>query len=212
MFDLEKSIAEWRKQMLAVGIKTPVPLDELEIHLREEIEQQRKSGSNEQEIFDSAVQKIGQARLLKTEFKKAGGFIDWLAENKSARTNRILGALWLAQSTWYFIRFATSPVAVAIILYFPHYWQFFTVFSIFSTVTAIIGSIFLFRGAKFGQHIIRILACFGFLLSVLECVTGDESFAGTISRHWFGILAIFNLITIWLLRPPKKEISKPARN
>ena len=44
MFDLEQSIAEWRRQMLAAGIKTPVPLEELEIHLREEIEQQMKSG------------------------------------------------------------------------------------------------------------------------------------------------------------------------
>jgi len=72
MFDLEKSIADWRKQMLAAGIKTPVPLEELEIHLREEIERQMKSGLEEREAFTSAVQKIGQARALKTEFKKAG--------------------------------------------------------------------------------------------------------------------------------------------
>ena len=38
MFDLEQSITNWRKQMLAAGIKSPVPLEELEIHLREEIE------------------------------------------------------------------------------------------------------------------------------------------------------------------------------
>ena len=38
MFDLEQSIRNWRKQMLAAGIKSPVPLDELEIHLRDEIE------------------------------------------------------------------------------------------------------------------------------------------------------------------------------
>ena len=43
MFDLEQSIADLRRQMLAAGIKTPVPLEELEIHLREEIEQQSKS-------------------------------------------------------------------------------------------------------------------------------------------------------------------------
>jgi hypothetical protein len=72
MFDLEQSIAEWRKQMLAAGIKTPVPLEELEIHLREEIEQQMKSGLSEQEIFNSAVQKIGQANSLKMEFTKIG--------------------------------------------------------------------------------------------------------------------------------------------
>ena len=40
MFDLEQSIADWRRQMLAAGIKTPVPLEELESHLREEIERQ----------------------------------------------------------------------------------------------------------------------------------------------------------------------------
>jgi hypothetical protein len=60
MFDLEKSIAEWRKQMLAVGIKSPVPLEELEIHLREEIERQIKSGLNEQNTFEISVQQIGQ--------------------------------------------------------------------------------------------------------------------------------------------------------
>src|SRR5277367_4047895 len=76
MFDLEKSIADWRKQMLAVGIKTPVPLEELEIHLREEIERQMKSGLSEQEIFNSAVQKIGQGKVLKSEFKKVGGIFE----------------------------------------------------------------------------------------------------------------------------------------
>ena len=72
MFDLEKSIADWRKKMLAAGIKTPVPLEELEIHLREDIEQQMKSGLNEQEAFNFAVLKIGQGKALKAEFTKVG--------------------------------------------------------------------------------------------------------------------------------------------
>src|SRR5476651_1510317 len=70
MFDLEQSIAEWRTQMLAAGIKTPVPMEELEIHLREEMERQMKSGLNEAKAFDVSVQKIGQAEPLKVEFKK----------------------------------------------------------------------------------------------------------------------------------------------
>jgi len=37
MFNLEPSIAEWRRQMLAAGVKTPVPLEELESHLRDEL-------------------------------------------------------------------------------------------------------------------------------------------------------------------------------
>jgi hypothetical protein len=70
MFDLEQSISEWRKQMLAAGIKFPVPLEELEIHLREEIERQMKSGLSEQKAFEMSVQQIGQPKMLKREFKK----------------------------------------------------------------------------------------------------------------------------------------------
>jgi hypothetical protein len=71
MFDLEKSIADWRKQMLAAGIKTPVPLEELEIHLREEIERQMKTGLSEQEAFEISIQRIGQPKMLNNEFKKS---------------------------------------------------------------------------------------------------------------------------------------------
>jgi hypothetical protein len=70
MFDLEQSIANWRRQMLAAGIQTPVPLEELEIHLREEIERQTKAGLNPQYVFISAVQKLGSAHTVQTEFMK----------------------------------------------------------------------------------------------------------------------------------------------
>ena len=71
MFNLEKSIADWREQMLAAGIKTPVPLEELEIHLREEIERQMKSGLGEQKAFEISIQQIGQPKRLKNEFNKS---------------------------------------------------------------------------------------------------------------------------------------------
>jgi hypothetical protein len=70
MFDLEQAIADWRRQMLAVGIKAPVPLEELEIHLREDIAQQMQSGLSAQPAFGIAARKIGQAPELKREFKK----------------------------------------------------------------------------------------------------------------------------------------------
>ena len=56
--------------MLAAGLQTPVPLDELETHLRDEIEQQVKSGMSEAEAFKTAVEKIGRANLVQSEFKK----------------------------------------------------------------------------------------------------------------------------------------------
>ena len=72
MFNLEQSIADWRRQMLATGIKTPVPLEELEGHLREDLEKQMQSGLNPQQAFAIAVRKMGQAGALKQEFTKAG--------------------------------------------------------------------------------------------------------------------------------------------
>jgi hypothetical protein len=70
MFNLDQAILEWRRQMLAADIKSPVPLDELETHLRDEIEQQAKSGLSGAEAFKIAVQKIGQAHRVQNEFKK----------------------------------------------------------------------------------------------------------------------------------------------
>ncbi len=71
MFDLEQSIVEWWQEMLAAGIKMPVPLEELESHLREEIERQVKSGISTQQAFEISIQQIGQPKMLKSEFKKS---------------------------------------------------------------------------------------------------------------------------------------------
>ncbi len=73
MFDLEQAIAAWRQQMSSAGIQAPVPLEELELHLREEIEQQILAGLNAEKSFAVAIQKIGRMETLKTEFTKAGG-------------------------------------------------------------------------------------------------------------------------------------------
>jgi hypothetical protein len=97
MFSLEQAIAEWRRQMLAAGIKTPVPLDELESHLREDMEQQMRSGLSAPQAFEVAVQRIGQADALKAEFKKAGG-TKQTREQKLARLVLCLAGLsycWL---------------------------------------------------------------------------------------------------------------------
>jgi hypothetical protein len=70
MFNLEQAIAEWRKQMLAAGIQAPMPLEELEIHLREEIERQMKLDLNKATAFEIAGRKIGDGRQLQNEFTK----------------------------------------------------------------------------------------------------------------------------------------------
>ena len=71
MFNLEQAIAEWRKRMAAGGINSSAVLDELESHLREDVEQLQK-GRTEQQAFEAAVLQIGQAGILKCEFAKNG--------------------------------------------------------------------------------------------------------------------------------------------
>ena len=75
MFNLEQAVTDWRQRMLAAGIKTPVPLEELESHLREEIEQRIKAGLNEATAFAAAVESVGVAQGVRAEFAKieAGG-------------------------------------------------------------------------------------------------------------------------------------------
>jgi hypothetical protein len=71
MFNLERAISDWRREMKSAGIKTPTTLDELETHLREEIERQIKSGLTEVQAFVFATQQMGEAGMLKNEFQKA---------------------------------------------------------------------------------------------------------------------------------------------
>jgi hypothetical protein len=84
MFSLEQAIAEWRRQMAANGIKTPALLDELQNHLREDIERQLQSGADVQQAFETAVQRLGQASVLRAEFAKCGGL-------KEARSGKVIG-------------------------------------------------------------------------------------------------------------------------
>lgn len=101
MFNTEKAISEWRQQMLHGGIKTPVPMDELENHLREEIERQVKSGANEESAFESAAQKIGAAEPLKSEFEKAS------KDLRKAKEARVMQMVSLAVTGFFAIYIGT---------------------------------------------------------------------------------------------------------
>ena len=72
MFDLEHAISEWRRQLANSGIDSPQVVDELESHLRDDIEQHMRSGVSEAQAFANAIRDVGQPSLLKTEFAKTG--------------------------------------------------------------------------------------------------------------------------------------------
>ena len=71
MFNLDQAIAEWRQHIITCGMKFSEALDEMESHLREDVEQQVHSGATEEQAFKIAVLRLGEAVALKKEFMKA---------------------------------------------------------------------------------------------------------------------------------------------
>lgn len=72
MFNLDQAIADWRRQMAAVGLNSAAVLDELESHLRDEIEVQIRSGLEEERAFELACRRLGPPGKLSTEFARSG--------------------------------------------------------------------------------------------------------------------------------------------
>jgi hypothetical protein len=87
MFNLEYAIAEWRRQMISVGIKKSVVLDELESHLREDAECRIQRGAGAQDAFQKATQQFGQLERLKAELDKTE-----INERKFMKRGLIIGA------------------------------------------------------------------------------------------------------------------------
>lgn len=72
MFNLDEAIFEWRRKMSEDGIKAVPLLDELESHVREDVEHQVRSGLAAEQAFHSAVSQVGQPGMLREEFSKIG--------------------------------------------------------------------------------------------------------------------------------------------
>jgi hypothetical protein len=207
MFNLEQSLAQWRQQMLAAGIKSPATLEELESHLREEIERQKRSGIDARQAFETTILRIGQPEELKIEFAKGGGLFGFLGYDKFTRTNRILGTLWLVFSALSVARIFRMRAA----LFHPpwqdpkHIATFFIVISLLLVMylVGMFGSILLLRGAKWGRHIIRVFATFSLLCGI---VLFFKSFSVRES-----LFTAFFLVSVWFLfsQPTQKSQKAP---
>lgn len=70
-FNLDQAMANWRRQMLACGFKPVDVVEELESHLRDDIETQIRSGEKEQRAFELAIRRLGTPPELAKEFAKS---------------------------------------------------------------------------------------------------------------------------------------------
>jgi hypothetical protein len=71
MFDLESQIRAWRADLAAAMGNVPEPLvDELESHLRDDIDRRIQLGADAQSAFEAARAQLGEAGRLAQEFAK----------------------------------------------------------------------------------------------------------------------------------------------
>src|ERR1051325_601080 len=114
MFNLDHAIAEWRRQTAAAGIKSPAALDELESHLRDGVEQQVRSGLNEERAFEIAVEQFGEAVQLEKEFAKNAVLGTALSPKFLRNCCFVFAAFILLVNTWTLLEYELSPAERAL--------------------------------------------------------------------------------------------------
>ena len=100
MFNMEQAISNWRARLAAAGVRTPEVLDELEGHLRDEVEQQLRLGLSPEYAFAIAVEQMGQANSLKHEFDKVDGPVLRVLRKLKAFVARLIGVAPLPLSNF----------------------------------------------------------------------------------------------------------------
>ncbi len=73
MVELEQAIRSWRRYLGRAASLNTSDLDELEEHLRNEVERLEADGVGVEEAFHTAVARLGDADSLRREFGKNGG-------------------------------------------------------------------------------------------------------------------------------------------
>ena len=70
-FDLNAAVAAWRRRLLSHPGIWPGDADEMEAHLRDEIQSRTSRGMDVQEAFMETAERIGSPAELSFEFEKA---------------------------------------------------------------------------------------------------------------------------------------------
>src|SRR5438552_4153669 len=98
MFDLESQIRRWRSDLAAAMGNLPEPLDELESHLRDDIDRRIQLGADAQSAFEAARAQLGEAARLAREFARTSDIRwipGWIAIGTVAAAV-LLSAIWEA--------------------------------------------------------------------------------------------------------------------
>ncbi|HEY3914813.1 MAG TPA: permease prefix domain 1-containing protein [Verrucomicrobiae bacterium] len=193
MFDLELAVSEWRQRMMAAGIENPAPLEELELHLRDEIERQKNLGLSVDEAFEAAVENFGESRVLQREFGKVrrgrlvlraiGLSLGWLLVACG------LGYCVLDwEFSWNFIGFHTK-----------WNWEFAAIQS--GILIVAICFWFLAKASRdWGSRAVSLLVCLALAVCAAMWLHADESAHGIFGGHYtvpFGYRCARTLALCW---------------
>lgn len=151
MFDLNRSLDQWRRQLQRGGQCLDEDIAELEEHLREEAQALEKLGLSSEEAFFLAARRLGRVDMLQDEFGKVNAGYAWLTRFRWMAVGVVVYLLGtsLAEAVY------RGIVAIAASSGLTGYWT--GVFAIILTAAVISGGAYLFhlamRGYNVGQRI-----------------------------------------------------------
>jgi len=78
MFQTDKEVREWCASIVPDDCSPDEHLDELEDHLLSEIERLQATGLDEEQAFKTAIKRMGEAKMLMSEYSKNRSFVSRL--------------------------------------------------------------------------------------------------------------------------------------
>jgi len=80
MSEIEKRVREWCTSIVPDGCVQDGHLEELEDHLLSEIERLQATGLDQEQAYTTAIERMGEAKMLMSEYSKNRSFVARLCE------------------------------------------------------------------------------------------------------------------------------------
>jgi hypothetical protein len=109
MFDLEQQIRDWRQRLMGAGMLARETIDELECHLRDDLEHQLRAGVEAGAAWEIALQRLGCGEVLNAEFAKTQRMA---ADRRRAPVLKVCAfftVLFALMGGWFFCAATLSP-------------------------------------------------------------------------------------------------------
>jgi len=188
MFDLEERIRHWRQaQAHALGGRAEV-LDELESHLREEVQRLVAAGQTPASAWETALARLGDPRQLAAEFGKvpAAGALGWLPARVVVALLALLGLglAWVIGTNLLQGQFGVLLASHV----FTIVLGYSTIFAVgFLAVWALLSRVVAGTAARQGEgfrNAAVALAATGLVLTAVGVVLGGWWAADNLGRFW----------------------------